>query len=70
MLLLFVPAFIKAMKEKKWSTIVATVLFLVALETPFAYYLFFGFTAPYGRWELFFVTSFITFGSLYRLTNL
>ena len=65
MLLLFTPAFIKAMKEKKWSVIVATVLFLVALETPFAYYLFFGFTAPYGRWELFFVTSFITFTGLY-----
>ena len=65
MLLLFVPAFIKAMKEKKWSTIVATVLFLVALETPFAYYMFFGFTAPYGRWELFFITSYLTFTGLY-----
>lgn len=65
MLLLFAPAFIKAMKEKKWSTIVATALFLVALETPFAYYMFFGFTAPYGRWELFFITSYLTFTGLY-----
>ena len=65
MLLLFLPAFIKAMKEKKWSAIVATVLFIWALETPFCYYMFFGFTAPYGRWELFFVSSFLTFTGLY-----
>ena len=65
MLLLFLPAFIRAMKDKKWSAIVAVVLFAFALETPFAYYLFFGFTAPYGRWELFFVTSFLTFTGLY-----
>ena len=65
MLLFFLPAFIKAMKDHKWSAIVALVLFLFALETPFAYYLFFGFTAPYGRWELFFITSFLTFTGLY-----
>lgn len=65
MLLLFLPAFIKAMREKKWSVIVAVVLFIWALETPFCYYMFFGFTAPYGRWELFFVTSFLTFTGLY-----
>ena len=65
MLLLFVPAFIRAMKDKKWSAIVATVLFVLALETPFAYYMFFGFTAPYGRWEIFFVTSYLTFTGLY-----
>lgn len=65
MMLLFIPAFIRAMKEKKWSAIVAVVLFVVALETPFAYYMFFGFTAPYGRWELFFITSFITFSGLH-----
>ena len=65
MMLTFIPAFTRAMKQKKWSVIVATVLFILALETPFAYYLFFGFTAPYGRWELFFITSFITFAGLH-----
>lgn len=65
MMLFFFPAFVKSMKKKKWSVIVAIVLFLFALETPFFYFLFFGFTAPYGRWELFFVTSFITFSGLH-----
>lgn len=65
MMLFFLPAFVRSMKEKKWSVIVAVVLFLVALETPFSYYLFFGFTAPYGRWELFFVAAFITYCGLH-----
>ncbi len=64
-LMLFTPAFIKAIREKHYSVIVGTVLFLLAIVSPFFYYLFFGFTQPYSRWFLFPVACLIAFVGLY-----
>ena len=64
-LLLFTPALIKSVREKHYSAIVGTVLFILAILSPFFYYLFFGFTQPYSRWFLFPVTCIITFVGLY-----
>lgn len=65
MMLIFFPALVKSLKEKKWSVLVGIALMVLALEIPFTYYMFFGFTEPYGRWELFFITTFITFCGLH-----
>ena len=64
-LMLFTPALIKTTREKNFAPIIGTVLFILALISPFFYYLLFGFTQPYSRWFLFPVTCLIAFVGLY-----
>ena len=61
LLLLLIPSFIDAVKNKKISQIIAVILLAVAVETPFIYYAAGAFANAYGRWELFVTTSMITF---------
>lgn len=66
LMILLVPALIKSCKEKHYGPLVALVLFVIALITPFCYYMFHGFTdEPYGRWTLFVETSLIAYVGLY-----
>lgn len=64
-LILFFPAIIKSTREKHYSPIIATVLFILAILSPFFYYAFFGFTQPYSRWFLFPVFCLIAYVGLY-----
>ena len=64
-LLLFTPALIKSIREKHFAPLVGTILFILAIISPFFYFLFFGFTQPYSRWFLFPVASLIAFVGLY-----
>jgi hypothetical protein len=65
MLIMFVPAFIRSMKEKKFSVIIAVIFFIFGVQTPFLYYALFGFTQAYSRWLLFFTISLLTYVGLY-----
>ena len=51
--ILLVPSLIKSAKDKKYSHLAVFFVFLVALCTPFSYYIFHGFTQTYSRWTLF-----------------
>lgn len=64
-LMMFIPALFKSIREKHFSPLIATALFIFAILTPFAYYVFFGFTQPYSRWFLFPVICLITYSGLY-----
>lgn len=65
LIILLTPAMIRSIREKKYSHLVALILFLVALCTPFAYYLFHGFTQAYSRWTLFVSASLIAYVGIY-----
>lgn len=62
---LFFPALIKATREKHYSALIATILFVLSILSPFFYYAFFGFTQPYSRWFLFPIFCMIAFVGLY-----
>ena len=64
-IILLVPALLWSAKNKKWSHLIATVLLIFTLFTPFFYYMFFGFTRPYARWTIFVTTSLLTYGAMY-----
>ena len=65
-MILFVPALINSCRNKHFSPLIATALFIFALFTPFAYYMFHGFTdEPYSRWTLFVETSLIAYVGCY-----
>lgn len=66
LMVLLIPALIKSCREKHFGPLIATALFVVALITPFCYYMFHGFTdEPYGRWQLFVITSLLAYVGLY-----
>ena len=64
-LILFFPALIKSIREKHFGPLIATILFILAILSPFFYYAFFGFTQPYSRWFIFPVFCMIAFVGLY-----
>ena len=64
-IILLVPAFIRSIKQKKWSHVVGVCLMVFTIFTPFFYYLFFGFTKPYSRWTIFVTTSLLTYTAEY-----
>lgn len=51
LLLIFFASIFKSVKDKKWSHLIAILFFVIALQTPFFYFLFLGFSSAYGRWE-------------------
>jgi uncharacterized membrane protein YfhO len=61
LLLMLVPSMIDAIKRKQFSHIIAAILLIVAVETPFIYYMAGAFSNYYGRWELFVVVAMIVF---------
>lgn len=52
LILIFFASIIKSTRERKFSHLIAIAFFMLALFTPFFYYLFLGFSEAYGRWEL------------------
>ncbi|MGM9874222.1 MAG: YfhO family protein [Bacilli bacterium] len=64
-IVLLVPTIIDSFKRRKISHFIAIIFFILAIFTPFFYYLCFGFTKPYSRWYLFVATSLITYVGLY-----
>ena len=64
-IMFLVPALIKSAREKHFSHLIATAIFTVMLFTPFFYFAFHGFTNEYARWNLFVVTSLMTYVAFY-----
>ena len=64
-IILLFPTLVKSAKEKRFSHFIAFGIFILMLFTPFCYYAFHGFTVAYARWNLFIVTSLITYVSFY-----
>ncbi len=60
-ILLFIPALVVSIKQKKFSHLLAVALFLFALFTPFFYNALHGFSKEYGRWQLIVVFSLIAY---------
>ena len=69
LVLMLVPSLLDSFKNKKWSHIIAFVLVVVALETPFIYYLSGLFANAYGRWIIFPIALMVLFVCLH-LDNL
>ena len=65
MMCLIVPAFMDSLNKKHFSVLVPLAFFVVALFTPFFYYMFHGFTEAYSRWTLFVTTSIMAYTGLY-----
>ena len=61
LLLMLVPSMIDAIKRKEISHIIAAVLLVVSVETPFVYWMSGAFANAYGRWELIVVVAMIVF---------
>lgn len=61
LMMFFIPSFLQSIRKKRWSNLVATAFFLLTLFTPFFYYLCYGFTVTYGRWQIFAVASLLVF---------
>ncbi|HMM00180.1 MAG TPA: YfhO family protein [Bacilli bacterium] len=64
LMLMVIPSLITSFKEKKVSHIVALVLIVWAIFTPFSYNALHGFTKEYGRWQLFVSFVLITYVAL------
>lgn len=52
LMLMLVPSILDSIRTKKWSHLVGCFGTMLMLFTPFAYYVFFGGSALYGRWEV------------------
>ncbi len=61
LMMFFIPSLLQSIRKKRWSNLVATAFFLLTLFTPFFYYLCYGFTVTYGRWQIFAVASLLMF---------
>ena len=65
-IVLLVPAFIKSVREKHFSPLIAGAVLIFMCLTPFSYYMFHGFTKePYSRWSIFVTTSIIAYVGFY-----
>ena len=64
-IMFLVPALIQSGKEKKWSVYIGLTLLLLALFTPFMYYLTMGMTNGYARWTLFIPACLIAYVGIY-----
>ena len=64
-IMFLVPSLIQSGKEKKWSHFIGFALFVIALFTPFMYFLTMGFTNGYARWTLFVASSLIAYVGVY-----
>ncbi|MDR0935028.1 MAG: YfhO family protein [Erysipelotrichaceae bacterium] len=65
MTMLFIPALIQSLKEKKFTVLIAVLFFIFSIFSPFISYALFGFTTAYLRWSIFLNTSLITYSALY-----
>lgn len=64
-IMFLLPALISSARKKHFSVLIAFSLFCLMLFTPFCYYAFHGFTYAYSRWNIFVVTSLITYVCFY-----
>lgn len=61
LMMFFVPSVIQTIRKKRVHHLVAIAFFLLTLFTPFFYYLCYGFTLDYGRWQIFAIASILVF---------
>lgn len=64
-IILLIPAIIHDCRKKNYWSLIAAILLTISLFTPFLYYMFFGFTNAYSRWNLFVTFAIITYVGLY-----
>lgn len=60
-MLFMVPSMIRSIKNKKYSHLIALILILFCLFTPFIYWLSGAFANSYGRWQIVVSTTMITY---------
>ena len=60
-MLLIVPSLIRSFKNKKVSHVIALLLILICLFTPFVYWLSGAFSNSYGRWQIVVSSTMITY---------
>ncbi len=63
-IVMFFMGLIYSFKEKRTSHVISITLFTLGLFTPFAYFMFSGFTDAYGRWEIFVMISLMMYAAL------
>ena len=63
-MLMMVPSMIRSIKQKKISHLIALVLILFCLFTPFIYWLSGAFSNSYGRWVIVVSTTLITYTAI------
>ncbi len=61
LMMFFIPSLLQSIRKKRWHHLVATAFFLLVLFTPFFYYLCYGFTLDYGRWQIFVIAALLMF---------
>lgn len=61
LMMFFIPSVLQTIRKKRVHHLVAIGFFLLTLFTPFFYYLCYGFTLDYGRWQIFAVASILVF---------
>lgn len=69
LVLMLIPSLLDSFKQEKWSHFVAFGLVIIALETPFVYYMSGLFANAYGRWIIFPIALMVLFVCLH-LDNL
>lgn len=60
-MMFFVPSLLQSIRKKRIRHIIALGFFLLILFTPFFYYLCYGFTLAYGRWQIFAISACLVF---------
>lgn len=60
-MMFFVPSLLQSIRKKRFRHLIALGFFLFALFTPFFYYLCYGFTLAYGRWQIFAIAACLVF---------
>ncbi len=60
-MMFFVPSLLQSIRKKRIRHLIALSFFLFALFTPFFYYLCYGFTLAYGRWQIFAISACLVF---------
>ncbi len=61
LMMFLVPSILNSIRKKRIKNLIALGLILFALFTPIFYYLSYGFTLPYGRWEILVVAAALIF---------
>lgn len=61
LMMFLVPSLLNSIRKKRIKNLVAFALIMFALFTPFFYYLSYGFTLAYGRWEILVVACSLIF---------
>lgn len=69
MVFFFFPAIVNSLRHKKWSIIIAIGIWCLLLFTPFSYFLLFGGSKAYARWQIVFAPCIIAYVILFLDKN-